>query len=93
MRVLQGIHIKIRLLDLNITMSAPPTGPPPSAEFLAASKGPQVVAIIVVFPVLALIAVTLRLYTRFILVNNPSWDDLAISLAMVSWSVTLADSG
>lgn len=74
------------------TMSAPPTGPPPSAEFLAASKGPQVLAIIIIFPILALIAVTMRLYTRFRLVNSPSYEDFAIFLAMVKHLLNLTDS-
>lgn len=73
-------------------MSAPPTGPPPSAEFLAASKGPQVLAIIITFPILALIAVTMRLYTRFRLVNSPSYEDFAIFLAMVKHLLNLTDS-
>ncbi|KAF2463544.1 uncharacterized protein BDR25DRAFT_165387, partial [Lindgomyces ingoldianus] len=46
-------------------------------------KGPQVLAVIIVFPILATITVILRLYTRFKIVNNPSHEDVAILLALV----------
>ena len=65
-------------------MSAPPTGLPPSIEYLAANKGPQTLAIIITFPAIALVIVILRLYTRFRIVKSPSYEDFAILLAMVS---------
>src|SRR4051812_32984243 len=52
-------------------------------QYLRADKGPKILAIIIVFPSLALITVTLRLYTRFRIVHNPSWEDFAIFLALV----------
>jgi hypothetical protein len=54
-----------------------------SPEYLAADKGPQILAIIIVFPCLALLVVALRLYTRFVVVRNPSYEDLTIVLALV----------
>lgn len=60
-----------------------PNTPAFSEDYLNANKGPQVLAIIIVFPCLALITVTLRLYTRFKIVNNPSYEDFAILLALV----------
>ncbi|KAF2013598.1 hypothetical protein BU24DRAFT_312480, partial [Aaosphaeria arxii CBS 175.79] len=48
-----------------------------------ANKGPQVLAIIIIFPCLSLIVVSLRLYTRIQIVRNPSWEDFAILLALV----------
>jgi hypothetical protein len=59
------------------------TAAPFSETYLRADKGPKVLAIIIVFPSLAFITVSLRLYTRFKLVHNPSWEDLAILLALV----------
>ncbi|KAH7394658.1 hypothetical protein BKA66DRAFT_438466 [Pyrenochaeta sp. MPI-SDFR-AT-0127] len=50
-------------------MSAPPTGPHFTAEYLAANKGPRILAIIIVFPVLALIVV-LFVCTREFLVSR-----------------------
>ncbi|KAF2184948.1 hypothetical protein K469DRAFT_577795 [Zopfia rhizophila CBS 207.26] len=54
-----------------------------SEAYLNANKGPQVLAIIITFPILATITVFLRLYTRFRIVNNPFYDDFAILLALV----------
>lgn len=56
---------------------------PFSDDYLSENKGPEVLAIIIVFPILASITVFLRLYTRFKIVNNPSWDDFSIFLALV----------
>ncbi|PSN60339.1 hypothetical protein BS50DRAFT_563986 [Corynespora cassiicola Philippines] len=63
-------------------MSAPPSHGF-SEEYLNANKGPRVVAIITVFPVLASITVFLRLYTRIKIVNNPSYEDFAILVALI----------
>lgn len=63
-------------------MAAP--GPPPSPEFLAESKADQVVAIIIVFPTIALIIVGLRIWTKFGIVRGASWDDYCIAGALVS---------
>jgi len=52
-------------------------------DYLHANKGSKVLATIVVFPTLALIIVSLRIYTRFKIVRNPSWEDFAIFLALV----------
>jgi hypothetical protein len=57
--------------------------PPYSEEYLNANKGPQVLAIIIIFPCLALIVVSLRLYTRFRIVSNPSYEEFAILIALV----------
>ena len=69
-------------------MSAHVTGPPPTAEYLAANKGPQTLVLVILFPTLALIIVGLRLYTRFSIVRSPSHEDFAIALAMVDISRT-----
>jgi hypothetical protein len=58
--------------------------PPFSEDYLNANKGPQVLAIITVFPSLALVVVSLRLYTRWKIVNSASWEDYAILGALVS---------
>jgi hypothetical protein len=64
-------------------MTGPTAHPPPTAEFLAESKSSQTLAAVIIFPVLALIVVALRLYTRLKIVNNLSHDDFAVSVAMV----------
>lgn len=51
--------------------------------FLDANKGPQVLAIIIIFPCLSGLVVALRLYTRIKIVNNPSWEDSSVLLALV----------
>jgi len=56
---------------------------PFSENDLYADKGSKVLAIIIIFPTLALIIVSLRMYTRFKVVHNPSWEDLVIVLALV----------
>lgn len=58
-------------------------GPALSEAYLNANKGPQILAIIITFPCLALVVVCLRLYTRFRIVNHPSYEDFAILLALV----------
>jgi hypothetical protein len=58
--------------------------PPFSEEYLQESKASNVVAIIIVFPTLALIVVLLRLYTRWRIVRSASWEDHAILGALVS---------
>lgn len=69
---------------------------PPSQQFtedyLNANKGPQVLAIIITFPCLAITVVSLRLYTRFKIVNNPSYEDSAILAALVCPSYLIAAS-
>lgn len=64
-------------------MSAPRADPAPTADYLAASKGPQILVFVIVFPALALMIVALRLYTRIHVVRKPSHEDFAITLAMV----------
>lgn len=64
-------------------MPAPTDGHQLSPEYLAADKGPATIALLVLFPVLALVAVVLRLYTRFFIVRIPSREDYSIALAMV----------
>jgi hypothetical protein len=59
---------------------------PYTEDYLNANKGPQVLAIIITFPCLAVLVVFLRLYTRFRIVNNPSYEDFAILLALVRTS-------
>lgn len=54
-----------------------------SEDYLNANKGPQVLAIIITFPCLALVVVSLRLYTRFRIVSNPSYEEFAILVAVV----------
>lgn len=63
-------------------MSFDPTVPF-TPEYLAANKGPQILKIIIVFPVLALIIVGFRIYTRVVVVRNSSYEDLAIVAALV----------
>lgn len=58
--------------------------PPPSQEYLNESKASYVLAIITVFPSLAAIVVSLRLYTRWKIVHSASWEDYAILGALVS---------
>lgn len=66
-----------------IKMSASRADPAPTADYLAASKGPQILVFVIVFPALALMIVALRLYTRIHVVRKPSHEDFAITLAMV----------
>jgi hypothetical protein len=47
------------------------------------SQGPQVLAIVIIFPVVAIITVMLRLYTRFKIIANAAVDDFCIIIAMV----------
>ena len=47
------------------------------------SKVSQVLGITITFPALALITVILRLYTRFLVIKNPSYEDIFIVIAMV----------
>jgi hypothetical protein len=53
-------------------------------EYLAESRGPQTLAIAIVFPAFATIAVALRYYTRFIILRAPSVEDYLVGIAMVS---------
>ena len=64
-------------------MSSPRADPAPTAEYLAVSKGPQILVFVAVFPALALMIVALRLYTRIHIVRKPSHEDFAITLATV----------
>ena len=64
-------------------MSAQQADPAPTAEYLAASKGTQILVFVIVFPSLALLIVALRLYTRIHVVRKPSHEDYAIALATV----------
>ncbi|KAF2749358.1 hypothetical protein M011DRAFT_456842 [Sporormia fimetaria CBS 119925] len=59
------------------------TPPPFPPEYLNADKGPQALAIIIVFPSLALVIVALRFYTRRFLVNSISHEDLTILAALI----------
>ncbi|PSN69730.1 hypothetical protein BS50DRAFT_631711 [Corynespora cassiicola Philippines] len=54
-----------------------------SEEQLHENKGPHIIAIIATFTSVALIAVSLRLYTRMKIVNNPSHEDLTILVALI----------
>lgn len=56
---------------------------PFSEDYLHADKSSKVLAVIITFPTLALIIVSLRMYTRFEVVHNPSWEDFMIVLALV----------
>jgi hypothetical protein len=53
-------------------------------QLLKDSTQGQIWAIIIAFPVLALITVILRLYTRLVIIKNASSEDYCIVLAMVS---------
>ena len=68
-------------------MSAPPGSPQLREEYLAENKGPGILVLVIVFPVLALFIVGLRLHTRFRIVKIPSHEDYAIALAMVSYTL------
>lgn len=50
---------------------------------LQESTGGQILAIAITFPILALITVILRLYTRLLVIKNASHEDYFIALAMV----------
>ena len=63
-----------------------------SEEYIRADKGPKILAIIIVFPTLALITVALRLYTRIRIVHNPSWEDYAILAALVVYTYQIGES-
>lgn len=67
-------------------------GPALTEDYLNANRGPRVLAIIITFPCLALLIVCLRLYTRFKIVNNPSYEDFSIILALVSSCLVLPAS-
>lgn len=54
-------------------------------QLLKDSEQGQIWAIIITFPVLALITVILRLYTRLIVIKNASSEDYCIVLAIVSF--------
>lgn len=62
-----------------------------SEDYLRADKGSKVLATIIAFSILAFITVSLRLYTRFHIVHNPSWEDLAIFLALVRFTYPLKE--
>jgi hypothetical protein len=49
------------------------------------SQAPQVLAIIITFPILAAITVLLRLYTRLKIISNASIDDVCVVVAMVNF--------
>ena len=51
------------------------------------SKVSQVLGIAITFPALALITVILRLYTRFLVIKNPSYEDIFIVIAMVCFKL------
>ncbi|KAH7391741.1 hypothetical protein BKA66DRAFT_25531 [Pyrenochaeta sp. MPI-SDFR-AT-0127] len=63
-------------------MSVPTADPPFTAEYLAASKGPRILAVLIVPPALALIVVFMRLYTRVRIAKKLSHEDVVILLAM-----------
>ncbi|KAH7080158.1 hypothetical protein BKA63DRAFT_505842 [Paraphoma chrysanthemicola] len=63
-------------------MSTPSAIPELPAEYLADSKASEILSIIIIFPVLALVIVILRLYTRVYIIKSFSHDDIAITLAM-----------
>jgi hypothetical protein len=69
-----------KVLSVAMSSSSVSAFPP---EYLAADQGPQILSIIIVFPCVALFIVSLRLYTRFVVVRNPSYEDLAIVIALV----------
>ncbi|KAH7378895.1 hypothetical protein BKA64DRAFT_585274 [Cadophora sp. MPI-SDFR-AT-0126] len=50
--------------------------------YVEENHGPRVLAIVIVFPFLAAITVALRVYTRVMIIKNPSSEDLCINVAM-----------
>ncbi|KAI0995818.1 hypothetical protein K3495_g12363 [Podosphaera aphanis] len=50
---------------------------------LYANKGQKVLVIVTVFPILALIALILRLYTRIKIIRNPALDDWFSTIAVI----------
>ena len=58
--------------------------PPEQLAILKAEDmGPTCNAIVISFTIIAFISVSLRFYTRAILVRNVGWDDYCILLSMV----------
>jgi hypothetical protein len=53
-------------------------------QLLKDNQQPQILAIVIVFPILAFITVILRLYTRLIVIKNAASEDYCIAFAMVS---------
>ncbi len=49
-----------------------------------ASKGNQILVLVILFTSLGVLVAMLRLYTRFILLRTPAIDDAFITLAVVS---------
>jgi hypothetical protein len=66
-------------------MAGPPGGPPPlpplTPEQAAETNLPMLMGVTSAFHVLALVFVACRLYTRFILVKAPKWDDYTMIVA------------
>lgn len=68
--------------------------PAPTAQpGLYDSKGPQVVAVIILMPTLAFIVVGLRFWTRIFIVRNLAWDDWFAGLAIVRLSAVFQRLG
>lgn len=55
------------------------------------TRGPEVLAAVITFPALGLLMVMLRLYTRFRIIHNPSWDDLCIVIGVVCLKIALSE--
>lgn len=60
-----------------------------SPEYLAADQGSHTLAVIISVPMVAVVIVGLRLYTRLVVIRSAAKDDLAITLAMV-WQPSLS---
>ena len=60
---------------------APALPPPPGGD---QNKAPGLLAASVFTTLLALVLVTLRFYTRIVVISNLGWDDYTIGLSMAS---------
>ncbi|KAF3912468.1 hypothetical protein ABW20_dc0104410 [Dactylellina cionopaga] len=65
-------------------MSAEATKPPPSGE----TRGPLTAAIVITFTAFALVIVTLRAITRFVIIRRPGLEDYFLVTAMAASIVT-----
>lgn len=65
------------------TMSTPTPTPTVSLERLNETRAPQALVAVILCPLLALITVVLRLYTRTFLLKKVFWEDYMIIVAMV----------
>lgn len=51
------------------------------------SRGAEIIAISIVFLILAIISVVIRLIARYKYLNNGGWDDILIAIGLVGFTI------